>query len=111
MVRSYRPLPGKFMGFTCTVLVMSSGWVRLRGSPEASGPGAAPARHAGGVVHDVVQQAVVPGLLGREPAVAVGVLGDLLDALPAVLGDELGHPPLGVEQLLGLDLDVGGGAA
>ena len=46
-----------------------------------------------------------------EPAVAVGVLLDLLDRLAGVLGDEARHLLLDVEHLLGLDLDVGGRAA
>ena len=33
--------------------------------------------------------------VGGEPAVAVGVALDLLDGLPGVLGDQLGHLPLG----------------
>src|SRR5699024_10522485 len=64
----------------------------------------------GGLV-DVVDEAVLLGLGRREPAVAVGVGLDLLHALPGVLGDELGHLLLDVQHLLGLDLDVGGGAA
>ena len=50
-------------------------------------------------------------LLGGEPAVALGVGLDLLERLPGVLGDQLGHAPLGVGELLGLDGDVGGLAA
>ena len=56
---------------------------------------------------DVVDEAVVLGLLGREPAVAVGVDDDLLDRLAGVVGDPLGQQPLGVGHLLGLDGDVG----
>ena len=37
---------------------------------------------------DLVDHAVLLGLLGREDEVAVGVLGDLLDRLARVLGDQ-----------------------
>src|SRR5882757_243580 len=77
----------------------------------AGGTRTAAAGHVRGREHDAVQQPVLLGLLCGEPAVAVGVLGDLLEGLSGVLGDQLGHPALGVQQLLGLDLDVGGGAA
>ena len=43
------------------------------------------------LLHDLVDEAVLLGLLGGEPAVAVGVALDLLDGLAGVLGDELGH--------------------
>ena len=59
----------------------------------------------------MVDEAVVAGLLGREPAVAIGVGLDGLDGLTAVLGDEGRHALLDVEHLLGLDLDVGRGSA
>src|SRR5882757_5780066 len=88
--------------------------MRRGGGPRGSGAGGtrtAAARDMRGGEHDAVQQPVLLGLLGGEPAVAVGVLGDLLEGLPGVLGDQLGHPALGVQQLLGLDLDVRGGAA
>uniref|UniRef100_J1RKZ5 Prolipoprotein diacylglyceryltransferase n=1 Tax=Streptomyces auratus AGR0001 TaxID=1160718 RepID=J1RKZ5_9ACTN len=73
---------------------------------RGSGPGAAPARNAGGGGHHVVDQAVLLGLIGGEPAVAVRVLGDPLDGLTGVEGRELRHPLLGVQQPLGVDLDV-----
>ena len=57
---------------------------------------------------DVVDDPVGLGLLGGEPAVALGVLLDLLDGLAGVLGDALGHAPLDVLHPLGLDGDVGG---
>src|SRR3954471_11859883 len=64
-----------------------------------------------GAGEDLVDEAVVLGLLRGEPAVAVGVALDLVEVLPRVLGDELGHLLLDVEHLLGLDLDVAGGTA
>src|SRR5215467_3200348 len=64
-----------------------------------------------GAADHLVDEAVVLGLLGGEPAVAVGVPLDLLDGLPRVVGDALEQRPFDVKKLLGLDLDVGGGAA
>src|SRR5580765_8621450 len=58
-----------------------------------------------GLADDVVDEAALQSLLGSEPAVAVGVLGDLLDGLAGVVGDQLGHLLLHGEQQLGLDLD------
>ena len=58
----------------------------------------------------MVDDPVVLGLLGREPAVTVEVDLDLLDLLARVLGDALGHDPLGVHDLLGVDGDVDGRA-
>src|SRR5512135_717506 len=60
---------------------------------------------------DVVDEAVVPRLVRGEPAVAVGVALDLLDRLAGVVGDPLLHRALRVKHLLGLDRDVGRGAA
>ena len=64
-----------------------------------------------GTGDDLVDQAVLDGLLGGEPAVAVGVGVDLLDGLAGVLGDQVEQDLLDVQRLLGLDLDVGGRAA
>ncbi|MPM27315.1 hypothetical protein SDC9_73825 [bioreactor metagenome] len=58
----------------------------------------------------MVDEAVLEGLLRGEPPVAVGVRLDLLQRLAGVLGDELGHLLLRGQQLLGVDLDLGGGA-
>ena len=57
-------------------------------------------------VDDLVDEAVLAGLLGREPTVAVRVGLDPLDRLAGVEGDPLGHHPLQVDDLLGLDGDV-----
>src|SRR4051812_44647010 len=62
-------------------------------------------RRGGG--DDVVDEAVLAGLLGGEPAVAVGVALDLLDALPGVLGLQVVDVPLEAPQHVGLDGDVG----
>src|SRR6185312_8585669 len=60
--------------------------------------------HGDHLVHD----AVGPGLLCAHEVVAVAVLLDPLQGLPGVLGDDLVEPALHPEDLLGLDLDVGG---
>src|SRR3954454_15626213 len=67
--------------------------------------------HLAGERDLVVDEAVVLGLVGGEPAVAVGVLLYLLDGLPGVEGDPLLQDLLGVEHLLSLDRDVTRGAA
>ena len=56
---------------------------------------------------DPVDQPVLGGLLRREEAVALHVVGDLLARLPGVLGVDLLHPPAQDDRLLGVDLDVG----
>src|SRR5262249_32979367 len=61
-----------------------------------------------GAADDVVDEAVLEGLPGSEPAVAVGVGLDPLHRLPGVLRDQLGHLLLGELELLGLDPDVRG---
>ena len=58
-------------------------------------------------VDDLVDEAVLAGLFGGEPAVAVRVGLNPLERLPGVEGDALGHHPLEVDDLLGLDRDVG----
>src|SRR5205823_11701739 len=63
-----------------------------------------------GAHDDLVYDPVVLRLFGGEPAVAVEVDLDLLDGLACVVGDALGHHPLGVDDLLGGDGDVGGRA-
>src|SRR5690606_4258726 len=58
--------------------------------------------------HDhVVDDAVLLGALGGEPAVTVGVLVDLVLGLTGVERDALGQQVLDVLELLGLDGDVG----
>ena len=49
-------------------------------------------------------------MLCGKPTVTVGVFGDLLNGLARVLGDKFRHFALGVDELLGLDGDVCGGA-
>ena len=51
------------------------------------------------------------GLFGRHVKVAVGVLGDPLDGLAGVLGQDLVEHFAGVEDFVGLDFDVGDLAA
>ena len=83
---------------------------RLSGSLPAERPlvsRSGPSDRLGPLDDDVVDHAVLLRLLGREPAVALGVGGDLLDRLAGVVGDQLGHAALGVGELLGLDGDVG----
>src|SRR5580704_8989288 len=63
----------------------------------------------GGAADHVVDEAVLLGLIGRVPAVPVGVLLDLLDRLPGVEGGAVEQRLLHVEHLLGLDPDVGRG--
>src|SRR5919199_843236 len=82
------------------------GWGRT-----ASGGGAAAAGDLAGGLDDVVDEPVLEGLGRGEPAVTVGVPGDRLDRLAALLGSELRHRALHVQDELGLDLDVRGGAA
>src|SRR3954463_3073969 len=59
----------------------------------------------------IVDEAVLLGLLGGEPAVPVGVSLDLLERLSGVLADQVEQHLLDVQRLLRLDLDVGGRAA
>src|SRR3954451_12092246 len=75
---------------------------------QTSGGGSRLPRDLGGSGDHLVDEAVIERLLGREPAVAVGVLLDALDGLTGVEGDALGHHPLGVDDLLGVDNDVSG---
>ena len=54
-----------------------------------------------------VDQAVLDRLVGLEEAVALHVGVDLLDALAGVVGVDLIDPGADVEDLAGVDLDVG----
>ena len=65
----------------------------------------------GDPAHDLVDQAVFLGLDGGQVAVAFGVPGDPLDRLAGVLGQDLVDHLLALDDLLGLDLDVGDLAA
>ncbi len=62
-------------------------------------------------LHDVVDEPVVAGLLGAEPAVPQAVAGHRFLGLAGVLRDQPGHRGSRPFQLLGVDLDIGGGAA
>src|SRR6185437_12815833 len=64
-----------------------------------------------GAADHVVHEAVLLGLLRGVPVAAVGVPEDLLQGLAGVPRGELGQRLLHVAHLLGLDPDVGGGAA
>src|SRR5579883_2581735 len=55
----------------------------------------------------VVDDPVVLRLLGGHEVVALHVLGDLVDVLSCVKGDDLLEPPLEADHLARLDLDVG----
>ena len=55
----------------------------------------------------MVDEAVLEGLLRREPAVAIGVGLDALDGLTGELRVEAEHLLLDDRELLGLDRDVG----
>src|SRR5579884_3200552 len=88
--------PDAGSGAACT----SIPW--LRPAPRSARGGA-----AGGVLDDPVDEPVLAGFFGGEPAVAVGVELDALDGLAGVEGDALGHHALQVDDLLGLDGDVG----
>lgn len=61
----------------------------------------------GGWGEDFVDQAVVGGFLGAKELVAFDVLGDLLGGLAGVPGEEVVELVAGLEDGLGLDLDVG----
>src|SRR5947209_13625692 len=76
-------------------------------APAAWEPHAAP-RTPLVVVDHPVDEGVGCRLIGLEEAVALHVGVDLLEALPGVLGVDLIDPPADVEDLLGVDRDVGG---
>src|SRR5699024_8672098 len=69
------------------------------------------ARGRGRFGDDVVDEAVLLGLIGSEPAVPVGVLVDLLHAVAGLLGGQFGHGALHVQDQVRVDPDVGGGTA
>src|SRR3954470_14499767 len=60
-----------------------------------------------GLADHVVDEPVLEGLLRGEPAVAVGVLLDLLDRLTRVLRLQLVQLALGPPEQVGLDGDIG----
>src|ERR687897_1844715 len=76
--------------------------VLARASDRAGHVGCLPRRD------DVVDDAVVPGLLGAHHVVAVGVLVDPLFTLPSVARQDLVEELSHAQDLLGGQLDVGG---
>src|SRR4051812_41846014 len=62
-------------------------------------------------LHDRIDEAVLDGFLGRHEAIAVDVAQDLVDVLPGVTRDDLGHALRHVEDLTRGDLDVRGRAS
>src|ERR1044072_4721848 len=56
------------------------------------------------VLDHAVDDRVLHGLLGRHEVVALGVLGDLVERLAGVLGDDLVEAATDVDDLLGVDL-------
>src|SRR6266550_5833504 len=58
------------------------------------------------VRHDVVHDSVLVSLAGVQVIVAFHVLRNLFHRLVRVLGDDLLQPPLEIDRLPGLDLDV-----
>ena len=63
------------------------------------------------LVEDFVDDAVVFGFFGRHVEIAIGILGDPLDGLAGVRGEDAVEHLAGLEDFLGLDLDVGDLAA
>ena len=61
--------------------------------------------------HDVVDEAVLEGLLGGEPVVAVGVGDDLLHRVPGVGRRDLRQLLLHLDDEVRVDADIGGRAA
>src|SRR5687767_11528651 len=59
---------------------------------------------------DLVDEAVVLGRLGGQDLVALDVLADELDVAAGVRGDGLLEPPAHADDLVGVDLEVGGHA-
>src|SRR5215471_6189042 len=85
---------------------MGDGFPRLRGKSWRSRfPRDRPRSTT--LLDDLVHQTVRLGLLGCQPMIAVGVLGDLLHRLAGVLGEDLVQLVAGLEHLLGRDLHVG----
>src|SRR3954454_5355584 len=60
----------------------------------------------GALLEHGVDETVIARILARHEAVAVGVLGDLLDRLAGVLGQDLVQPLARVDDLARVDVDV-----
>ena len=58
------------------------------------------------VLDDAVDDVVLRRLLGAHEVIVLGVLGDLLERLPGVLGDDLVEALADVDDLARVDLDV-----
>src|SRR3990170_3849429 len=88
-----------------------SGRARARPAPgilRARGCGCSKFRRHLSAGDDLVDDAVLDGLGGREDEVAVGVLRDALERLARVLRDQLIEEIAVPDHLAGLDLDVDG---
>src|SRR5690625_6938156 len=83
-----------------------SGAVGAGGRWRGSARGAAATRDVARPVDDLVDEAVLEGLVGGEPLVAVRGGGDLLDALAGLLGGQLRERALHGQDQIGLDLDL-----
>src|SRR6185436_21092774 len=81
---------------------MGDGCPRLR--ERTRGPGRPGPGHSTSLLDDLVHQTVRLRLVGRHPMIAIGVLGDLVDRLAGVLGEDLVQLVAGLEHLLGRDL-------
>src|SRR5262247_2079761 len=84
---------------------MSGSCPRLR--ERARGPVPSGPPHSTSLLDDLVHQTVPLGFVGRHPVVAVRVLGDLVDRLAGVLGEDRVQLVARLEHLLRRDLHVG----
>ena len=81
--------------------------VRRWSRGSRSGGHGIPGLTAGNLAHHLVDEAVFLGLHRGQVAVAIGVPGDSLDRLAGVAGEDLVDDVPALDDLLGLDLDVG----
>src|SRR3954447_25682281 len=111
IARSSRPLRSMTIGINGmggSPVMKRSAWMKWTRTWREPGSGDRGLVGLGGrdVADDLVDQAVLPGLHGRHVAVALGVAGDDLVWLVAVLGEDLVDVLLVGHDLLRLDLDV-----